>query len=230
MASFADNVFQVFDDLVTKHRFIPVKAGASKRFTSLVRQEAEDVFIYVFVRDGRPSGANLDVDVWVAPPDEPGDGLESLYVGYKVRIGSEYDVDDAYFINCQNRITHFLSCVPAIVPLVRQELEKPSFRTKRWTVYQLQQSSLATLLSKAKEGDLATIAVIDAAKRLATGKGSLAKLEEATMPIAVTLLEQKVLEKNVLQFFDGNAKSLASTLATHLYIRALGEMSRSNLC
>jgi len=115
-------VFQVFDDLVKKHRFIPVKGGAVGRFASLLRRETEDVFMYVFVSDGRPGGANLDVDVWIAPPDSADDGLDNLGVGYKIRIGSEYDVDDVFFANCQRRIVHFLACVPAIVPLVRREL------------------------------------------------------------------------------------------------------------
>lgn len=229
MTSYPDNVFQAFDELIKKHRFVPVKVGASKGFASLVRRESEDVYTYIFVTDGRPSGANLNVDVWIAPPDEPGDGLESLYVGFKVRIGSEYDIDDAYFISCQSRIIHFLSCIPAIVPLVRHELEEPSFRAKRWTVYRLQRSSLATLLSNANSGDAATIALIEIAKRLAAGKGSLAKLKEAAMPIAATLIDQNSLDKSAQEFFAGNTRSLASTLAVHLYVRELGELSRSNL-
>ena len=76
MATFQSNIFQVFDDLITQHRFIPVKSGAVARFASLIRRETEDVFVYVFVSDGRPGGASLDVNVWIAPPDNADDETE----------------------------------------------------------------------------------------------------------------------------------------------------------
>ena len=227
MATFQSNIFQVFDDLITQHRFVPVKSGAVARFASLIRRETEDVFVYVFVSDGRPGGATLDVDVWIAPPENADDSLDNLGVGYKIRIGNEYDVDDVFFAQCQCRIVHFLPCIPAIVPLVQLELQHPGFPTKRWTVYQLEQSAFSCLLSRAKAGDSETMAVLDAARRLATGKGSFAKLTQSILPIAVTLMEQSVFDEKVIEFFEGDAKWLTDTLANRLYIHALGEKSGS---
>jgi hypothetical protein len=225
MASFADKVFQAFHDLETNHRFVPVRAGASKRFAALVRQETEDVYVYVFVHDGRSGDVNLDVDLWVAPPDEPGGGLDNLYVGYKVRIGSEYDVADAFLLNCQKRIIHFLPCVSAMVPLIREELLNPSFRTKRWTVYHIERKALSTLLAAAQAGDADSIAAVKAAKRLAKNGANLETLVDGCTPIATTLIGQASLESDVADFFDDRVKWLASSLATHLYAKALGELS-----
>lgn len=225
MASFSDSVFQIFEDLIKNHRFVRCDTNASKRFVSMIRYETEDVFVYLFVKDGRPSGANLDVDIWIAPPDEAGDGLDNLYVGYKVRIGSEYEIDDSFFINCSNRIIHFLSCVPAIAPLIIQEMKEPYFKTRRWKVYQIERSALMTLLDKARAGDATTVKLLDDIKRLSFGKNGFSKLEAACMPIAVSLLEKGELDKSVIRFFDGDANSLASTLAKHLHIRELGERS-----
>jgi len=81
MSAFAKQIFEVFSELIDNHGFVPARATSNKEFASLVRWETDDVFVYVFVRDGRSGSANVDVSVWIAPPDEPADGLDKLYVG-----------------------------------------------------------------------------------------------------------------------------------------------------
>ncbi len=225
MPSFPENVFQAFHSLSTDHHFVPVKVGASKRFASLVRQEQEDVYSYVFASDGRTSGGNLDIDLWIAPPDEPGDGLDRLYVGYKIRIASEFDVDDAYFAKSQQRIVHLLPFVSALVPLVSQELKKPTFQTKRWNIYRIQRKASFSVLIEADNGNDKARAAISEARRLAEGKGSMKTLSEVCLPIAESLLESNILDDDVFQFFRGKTDSFVSAISMHLYVHALGERS-----
>ena len=226
MPPFAENVFEIFNDLTNNHRFVPARAGADKNFASLVREEEEDVFVYVMVHDNRPGGGTVEVHVWVAPPESPDDTLDKLYVGYRIRIADEYDIDDEFFLNCQQRIVHFLPCVAAMVPLIREELVNPSFRTRRWIVYQLEQRAVARVLQLAESGETDAVSAVKAATRLALGRGSYSRFNSACAPIATVLLKDEKMDADILRFFKGNIDSLASTLSRFLYARALGELSR----
>ncbi|MHC5539238.1 Imm25 family immunity protein [Singulisphaera rosea] len=229
MSSFPENVFQAFRSLTIEHRFVPVKVGASKRFASLARQETKNVYSYLFASDGRMSGGNLDIDLWIAPPDEPGDGLDRLYVGHKIRIASEFEVDDGYFAKSQQRVIHLLPFVSAIVPLVDQELEEPSFQTKRWSVYRIQRKAIFSVLTEAANGNNRIRAAVNEARRLADEKGSMERLKEVCLPIAESLLESTILDDEVFQFFKGKTDSFASSISMHLYVYALGEKSVASI-
>jgi hypothetical protein len=221
MATFADNVFEAFSTLRSGYRFLPARVASGKRFASLVRQVTEDVFAYVFVRDERQSGANIDVDLWVAPPETPDDSLETLYVGYKIRIGSEYDIDDAFFAGCEQRVIHFLPCVDSLGPLVQSELVNPPIRTKRWNVYQMERQLLSHFTSQAAKGNSLALAVQNE-MRTVIHESSVDSMEKACQRFATEILRLKELDKHVLQFYEERAGSLASALANHLYVRALG--------
>lgn len=227
MATFANNVFEAFESLRSEYGFLPARAACGKRFASLVRQVTEDVFAYVFVHDGRPSDANLDVDFWVAPPDTPDHSLEKLSVGYKIRIGSEYEIDDAFFNGCEKRIIHLLPCVESLCPLVLSELANPGIRTKRWRVYQMERQVLSCFVSMASEGNSLAMAV-QKEVNVSIRMGSLESIENACQPIAIAILEDRRLDDKVVAFYEGRAESLASALASQLYVRALGVASVSH--
>ncbi|MGD9644842.1 MAG: Imm25 family immunity protein [Pirellulales bacterium] len=224
MTTFADNVYEIFGPLQAQHAFVPARAASGKHFASLIRRVSEDVCAYVFVHDGRASNAHLDVDLWVAPPESPDDSLDRLYVGYKLRIGSEYDVDDAFFHGCEMRIVRLLPITTMLVPLIRDELDSPSIRTKRWTAYRIERRVLSCVLTLASSGDSIAVAALEEARRT-VDKVQLDSLERACRPLADALLEQRLLDVEVLAFFDGRPDSLASAVANHLYISALGEAS-----
>jgi len=227
MATFANNVFEAFQRLRSEYGFVPARAAGGERFASLVRQVTEDVFSYVFVHDGRPSDENLDVDFWVAPPETPDHSLEKLYVGYKIRIGSEYEIDDAFFIGCEKRIIHLLPCVATFCPLVRSELMNPGIRTKRWSVYQMERQILSYFISKAIAGDSLAMAVQKKVD-ISIHASSVESIEKLCWPIASAILEERRLDENVLKFYEGRVESLASALANQLYVRALGAASASH--
>lgn len=224
MATFAGKVFEAFEILQSEFRFLPAHASSGKRFASLVRQVTEDVFAYVFVHDGRPSDSSLDVDFWVAPPDTPDHSLQKLNVGYKISIGSDYEIDDAFFIGCERRIVHFLPCVEWLCPLVSSELVNPGIRTKRWEVYQMERQLFSCYVSMASEGNSLAMAVqkeVDNAKLRTT----LESIEKACQPIARAILDERRLNENVLKFYEGRVESLVSALASQLYVRGLGAAS-----
>ena len=226
MATFAHNVYEAFETLQSKYHFVPARAASVKRFASLVRQEKEDVFAYVFVHDGRSGNSSLDVDVWLAPPDVPDHSLESLYVGYKIWIASEYEIDDVFFASCEKRIIHLLPCLEALCPLIDSELMNPSFRTRRWDVYQMERRLYSYFICKTNDGDPRSIALkkeIDVVLRTQ----SLGKIEKACLPIARDIYEERRLDEEILEFYEGRTTWLASALAKQLYIRALGAASVS---
>ena len=221
MGKFANAVFAAFECLQSEHRFLPARAVSGKHFASLVRQVSEDVFAYVFVHDGRPSDTNLSVDLWVAPPDIPDHSLESLYVGYKIRIGSEYDIADNFLLSCEKRIVHFLPCVERLCPYVRSELNDPGIRTNRWMVYQMERQLLSCFLLRFNRRDSLAVAAQDVASA-AIRAASLESVENACQPVVVEMLAEGELDRQIVGVYGGNENSLASALAGHLYVRALG--------
>jgi hypothetical protein len=225
MPTFADNVFKVFALLQSGYRFVPARPSSDKRFASLVRKEADDIFVYVLVHDGRPGHSNLNIDIWVAPPDEPGDGLDSLYVGYKVRIGSEFNIDDQFFLNCEARIITFLTCVPAMIPAIRSELQNPAFRTLRWTSYMMERRVLAALLRAAGGGDQIIREAVDAAAAAAAGKRTLDEITDSCIAAATQMIERGDFDHDILDRYRGDGKKIGMSVAGHVYANALGELS-----
>ena len=226
--SFASNIFDAFAELENRHGFVRAYACAGTRFASIVRKEEFDVFTYVFASDGRPNGASLDLNLWVAPPDSPDDSLEKIYVGFKIRIGSEFEIDDAFINNCQARVIAFLPCITAIIPIVKQELTFPSIRSKRWYSYIIERRVLALLLGKAGLGDQNAISLIKSARSLVRSNvKSIGRLERILNPFAAELMMKGELDVEARVFFNGDAAYLTSALAQQLYIELLGEMSEA---
>jgi len=225
MNGFSENVFEVFDVLQTTHRFLPARATSNDRFAALVRSEADDVFTYVFVHDGRAGDVNLDVDLWLAPPNSPDDALDNLYVGYKIRIGSEFDVDDEFFLNCQRRIIHLLPYANQLVPAVRLELASPAFSTRRLQAYRIEREALATLLNSAKDGNEAAREALHWAHLALLGDADLDTLKDKCVLAAGRLMELQCFSEKVLEFCDNQVSFLASALSGPLYAYALGEAS-----
>jgi hypothetical protein len=58
---------------------------------------------------------------------------------------------------------------------------------------------------------------------------SLESIEKACHPIASTILDERRLDEDGLIFYEGRVDSLASALASQLYVRALGAASVSHL-
>ena len=226
MTTFAHNVYEAFENLRSKYHFVPARAACGKRFASLIRQIDADVFAYVFVHDGRPGNSSLDVDFWLAPPDVPDHTLEALYVGYKIRIGSEYEIDDDFFASCENRIIHLLPCLKSLCPLIESELMNPSFRTRRWHAYQMERRLYSYFISKTIGGDPRAVALKKEIDLIAHTQ-SLGKIEKACLPIARDIYEERLIDEDILEFYEGQTTWLASALASQLYIRGLGVASVS---
>ena len=225
MASFAESVFQIFSDLQKLHRFVPARAGSGKTFASMVQSYAPDIVVYLFVSDGRPSHANVDVNLWVAPPDDPGDGLDALYVGYRIRIASEFNVDEHFFINCQKRIITLLPSVKCFVAPIRSELAEPAFKTRRYFSYHIERKALATVLRVAKENDTTVLAVVETVRQLARGKSKIDGIFEACMPLAEHMLGRGYFANDYVDLCRQNVRSIANSIGAQLYISSLCEQS-----
>jgi hypothetical protein len=226
MASFAESVFNTFGELTARHGFVPARAVSGKTFASLARTETQDIVDYVFVHDGRPDSANLDVSLWVAPPEQPDHALEKLYLGFKIQIGSEYTVDEAFFLKCQRRIINLLPSIRCLVPAITSDLPEPAFQSARYSVYQMERRAVFTVLRAAEEGSKSARAALDEVRRLALGKGKIDKISEACISVSEELLTQGRLEQDIVEHCRGSSRALANGIGRQLYIRSLCEQSQ----
>src|SRR4051812_27783270 len=96
MTTFERNTLGIFSPIVSTVGFREALAACSGRRVAFMSRLNDLVCAYLFVTDGRPGGANVDVDVWIAPTDFPGDSIEKLGVGIKIGIASSYEIDDAF--------------------------------------------------------------------------------------------------------------------------------------
>lgn len=223
MPSFADGIFESFSQLRARHAFVPSRASSNERFASLLRKETDDICVYVLVHDDRSGGANMDVDVWVAPPHSPDDGLDRLYVGYKIRIASEYDLDPDFFQNCESRIVSLLPCLPGLFPAIRAELKAPVFRTKRITTYLMEQRASAVVRRAAAEGSPVARDAIQAAGSAARGLASLDDVAELCTAAAINLKDS--LDDGFLEYWRDDFKKVGAVLARRAYVQALCDLS-----
>lgn len=221
MAKFAIEVFKVFARLRKEAGFVP--AIGAKTFASLVRREQEDFFFYVFVQDDRGGGANVDVSLWVAPPESPDASLEKLYVGYKILIGSDCDVDDQFFWACERRILSLIPYVRSLEPLIQQELAHPDFMTERYTVYLRERDVYAKFCEIAFQKRLSSVlGALEVGTEVAKGRAAYKRLNEACITAARELVELDELDKD---WYNGHLPSMGSSIASQVYIHALGELS-----
>lgn len=225
MSQFGAKVFRAFNLLQASHRFLPARATAGGKFAVILRKESDDIYTYIFVRDGRMNDANMDVDMWVAPLHEAGDGLDKLYIGFKIRIASEYDIDDKFFEDCEKRIVTLLSCVPQISLATQRELREPSFQTRRYQTYQIERKALSALLMAAKQHNEDAMNAIGVANRVVDGKGTCDDIEIACISAAEQLLHRNVFDYEVVDFFEKSASQLGASISQVLYPFILGEKS-----
>ncbi len=222
MASFADNVFDVFSQLCENHCFVPAKAASGKDFASFVRKVSPECYVYVFVHDGRRGDGELAVSVWVAPPHAPDDGLDKLNVGYKVQIASAYDVGDDFFECCKERIVNLLPALGALSQVVQEEVSHQRFRSQRWAAYKSERQAFDSLKAMATDrADAACAMAVSCAREVAQDGNSFGSLEKACVAAAKSLLDHNALPAEATAFYDGDADFIASCVAGHLYVDAL---------
>ena len=91
----------------------------------------------------------------------------------------------------------------------------------------MERQLLSCYVSKASEGDSLAMAVQKEVNK-AILSTSLESIEKACQSFACAILDERRLDPNVLKFYEGRAESLASALASQLYVRALGTASISH--
>lgn len=222
MSKFATNLFDAFRRLQNEYGFVAAKEFAGSGFAPLVTSLCDDIFVYLFVHDGRPGNADVVISVWVAPPHPPDDGLDKLMVGFRVLIASKFDVDDEFFKHAQERVIKLLPSLKGLAEPVRSELMSPAFHTVRYHAYRLELEVYATLLqidAQERKGPIGQ--VFDVAKAVASGAASMNKLEKACLVAAKQLLLEERLGQEVMNFYGKDPEFLASSIMGHLYVHAL---------
>lgn len=222
--SFATDVFRAFKRLRTDHGFVPAKAIGGSRFASLLRYEEMDICVSIYAKDTSERGTTIEM--WVAPPDLPDDGLDNLNVGYKIWIGAQVSPDDDFFQGCESRIITLLSCIPALIPTIRQELENPAIKTRRWTVYQQQWDVVRIVHKLAAERQAGADKTLEKSLEYARGKLTLKEFNVECSRLAGEILTGNVLDLGARNFNSGGVDFLAGSLFRGLYAWGLGELSR----
>jgi hypothetical protein len=127
MASLITNVRRTFADLITDDGFEVAIPFCDSRFVSMVRYVSPSLCAYLFVLDGRPGGANLTVDLWLAPPESPDHSIEALVAGYQIQILSQYDVDDDVITIAVTRVKKILPLCSQFDPIVCGNLKDATY-------------------------------------------------------------------------------------------------------
>lgn len=127
MSNLTSDVRRVFADLVSEDGFELAVPFCHSRFVSMVRHVSEDVCAYLFVQDGRPGGADLTVDLWIAPVYCPDHSIESLVAGYKIQILSSWEIDDSVMKVACNHIKRVLPVCADFVPMIAGKLSDNTY-------------------------------------------------------------------------------------------------------
>jgi hypothetical protein len=227
MSDFVNNIFSVFSHLIDKHGFIPAKAVSGDHFVSLVKKYTDNVFIYLFVRDERAGSGEMSVQLWIAPPDLPDDTLENLGIGYKILIASTYEPDDRFFDRVEKRVLNLLPLLDDLAKGVEIELQKPPFQTKRLVAYRCEKQAFINFMNCAsKENDTEVRDILEQAKKLAAGKGTLDSLGKKVTRFTPKLLANNCLLDDTANFFGGDPRFIGTSLANRLYVEELGKLAR----
>lgn len=104
------------------------RAGAVKSFE-------DETAMYVHFIDAREEGENLECRVWIAPWHQPDDSLERLQIGYQFIVYDEWDFDASIARAISVRIKAINELSDSLRRRTLVDLENPSIKTKRWSVY-----------------------------------------------------------------------------------------------
>jgi hypothetical protein len=222
MQTFYSAVKEAFDGLRTIHGFVRVPAGMSSTLVSFMRRETADVCTYIFIRDERRGSGSVQTHVWIAPIDFPGDGLDRLGVGYKVLIGETWEFDHSFLKLSAQKVESFISVVKGISDVVRDELRRPIFRTKRLEMYLLERELFRWFEQIAERGGALFEAVINSGKLAAMGKLSFASFEARCVKLAAEMLARSdvptTLKGSVIW---SRPELVGAALASQLFAKSL---------
>jgi hypothetical protein len=223
MGSFATNVYSVMQGLQTRLRFKPAVAYSSKSFAPLAMRLSDLAFAYVFVKDHRHGGGDMTVSVWIAPLAAPDDALDKLNIGFKIRIASEFEVDDAFFLAAESRIERLVPCLYGFDGIISDELRSPSFRSRKFEVYTKAVSVYSRMNRMASEGVQEVVAAYSTCRELIRKRASVQTFESACESAAAMILRCGVLSPSDSEFFQNDPKVLGYDISGFVYTSVLTE-------
>ncbi|MFN3149513.1 Imm25 family immunity protein [Bremerella sp.] len=227
--SFTQDILKKFKPLIDDHGFVNAKGVTGRHFVSLLRYESPEVYLVLHIKDGRDSGADTTVALWITPACTPDDSVDCYHIGYRIEINATYDPDDTYYKGCLQRIINLLPHVSALMPPIQDELKSPTIKSRRWEVYQHEREILASIL-KLADSDVPTAkAILQNAMKHGKGALSLKSFREECEAMAEELLSNDTLSKAALELYDNDADSISGGIYSALYAWGLGELSRRKL-
>lgn len=104
-----------------------------KQWASAVRRIQADMCFYLIAH--RAGDTGIQANIWIAPPDAPDDGLDSLGFGLCINAGSAYEEFDRYFERLCLKLECLRSNESSLADVVRHELSKERGTTQRGMDY-----------------------------------------------------------------------------------------------
>lgn len=185
-----------------------------------VRRESEAVCSYLFVRDDRSARQGIKFDYWVAPADTPDDSIESLGIGYMIRLGEPYKFEEPLLAPCFHRVQVLASHVDSLVQAVEEELRSPPIVTRRLGVYRDEQRLWALLRSDTSPEIVQLLHELRSqAAMMVRGRKSGERFDRICMDAASKLKEMGWARKHLPPPHDRDLIALG--MFRHLYLEAL---------
>jgi len=222
MTAFERNTFQIFYPILSDFGFRKALSASGSRRAALVAKINNAVCAYVFVTDGRPSGASVDVDTWIAPADFPGDSIDKLGVGIKIGIASSFEIDDVFMKAAALKVSRYAPHFERLAETVSDELAAPSMITQRMKFYKLELEFVCQLESYAKKSDPKLAAKLEllSNEAVSSGKNAYERLEIFLSEVVHKLeIEGELLLPQALILIPPQARG--GLIAGHYYMKAL---------
>jgi hypothetical protein len=192
-------------------------------FVPLVAPLFHGCLLYLFARDQRSGDGPVRVDVWVAPPHPPDDGLDNLMLGFQIRIAESFEIEDDFLSRCARRAKCLEPSLEGLAAAVENELAVPSFDTLRFRSYMFERELFKLVCGRTSD-ELATVGQDPprrVAKKVVGGTAPFSALEASCQHACELLEARQRLSDDLLSFYDADSRWMGEAVAGHAYVNAL---------
>lgn len=133
--SFFDDVRQALEPVLNECGFKLSPFVSDSSYLVYVRRSSSRVGQYLFARDNRAKGGDVEFFLWIAPIEFPDDRISALGIGVQLLVYSEFEIDDSKVDRIGQKIRLLSSHTADLVSMVERELDHPVFETRRQNIY-----------------------------------------------------------------------------------------------